>query len=288
MADGIITQAEEIKLRESRDSLALADSGTDPKATAQLSRASRDRLTLDARLAAVAVDNPESHLNGLAKSLRDSGLPQDQQTAILVRAWEAAVEGTLEDGLINMDEENALNRYMDHFSLTQAQMDQNGVLTQVVKAAVIRDVAEGIVPDRQNIQGRIPFNLMKSEKLVWVMTGVDYLEVATRRERRGNSHGLSIRVARGVYYRPGTFRSRSVEWEETVHQDTGLLGFTTKHLYFSGPKKKFRVRYDRIVDFEPFDDGFGLMRDAQTAKPQSFRTGDGWFAYNLAVNIAQM
>ena len=95
-------------------------------------------------------------------------------------------------------------------------------------------------------------------------------------------------MARGVYYRPGTFRSRSVEWDETVHQDTGLLGFTTKHIYFSGAKKKFRVRYDRIVESEPFDDGFGLMRDAQTAKPQSFRTGDGWFAFNLATNQAQM
>ena len=30
------------------------------------------------------------------------------------------------------------------------------------------------------------------------------------------------------------------------------------------------------------------MRDAQTAKPQTFRTGDGWFACNLAVNLAQM
>ena len=30
------------------------------------------------------------------------------------------------------------------------------------------------------------------------------------------------------------------------------------------------------------------MRDAQTAKPQAFRTGDGWFAFNLAVNPAQM
>ena len=116
---------------------------------------------------------------------------------------------------------------------------------------------------------------MKSETMVWTMGNVDYLEVVTRRERRGSSQGLSIRVARGVYYRPGTFRSCSVEWEETVHQDPGLLGFTTKHLYFSGPRKKFRVRYDKIVDFEPFSDGLGLMRDAQTAKPQSFRTGDG-------------
>ena len=50
----------------------------------------------------------------------------------------------------------------------------------------------------------------------------------------------------------------------------------------------FRVRYDKIVDFEPFSDGTGIMRDAQTAKPQSLRTGDGWLAYNLAVNLSQM
>ena len=288
MADGIITQAEETKLREFRDRLALADSGADQKAAAQLGRASTERLTLSARLAAVAVEDPESHLADLTNSLRGSGLAQEQQTEILVRAWEAAVEAALEDGLLTLDEENSLNRYMDHFNITQDQMNRNGILTQVVKAAVIRDITEGIVPNRQNIAGRVPFNLMKSEKLVWVMQGVDYLEVVTRRERRGSSHGLSIRVARGVYYRPGTFRSRNVEWEETVHQDTGLLGLTTKHIYFSGPKKRFRVRYDRVVDFEPFDDGFGLMRDAQTAKPQSFRTGDGWFAFNLVTNLAQM
>ena len=129
---------------------------------------------------------------------------------------------------------------------------------------------------------------MKSETLVWVMEGVDYFETVVRRERRGSSHGVSIRVARGLYYQPRTFRSRSVEWEEDVHQDTGLLGFTTKHVYFSGGRNKFRVRYDRIVDFEPFSDGFGVMRDTRSAKPQSFRTGDGWFAYNLAVNLAQM
>ena len=41
----------------------------------------------------------------------------------------------------------------------------------------------------------------------------------------------------------------------------------------------------RIVDLEPFSDGFGLMWDAQTAKPQSFRTRYGCFAFNLATNL---
>ena len=35
-------------------------------------------------------------------------------------------------------------------------------------------------------------------------------------------------------------------------------------------------------------DGFGIMGDAPTAKPQTFRTGDGWFPYNLVTNLAQM
>ena len=48
------------------------------------------------------------------------------------------------------------------------------------------------------------------------------------------------------------------------------------------------MRYDKIVDFEPYNDGCEIMRDAQTAKLQSFRTGDGWLSYNLAVNLGQM
>ena len=138
------------------------------------------------------------------------------------------------------------------------------------------------MPQRQNTTGTIPFNLMKSETLVWVIQDVDYLETVVHRERQCRSHGLSIRVARGLYYRPSTFRSRPIEWDETVHADTGLLGLTTKHIYFAGRKKKFRVRYDRTVRFGPYNDGFGIMRDAQAAKPQTFRTGGGWFAYNLA------
>jgi hypothetical protein len=30
------------------------------------------------------------------------------------------------------------------------------------------------------------------------------------------------------------------------------------------------------------------MWDSCNAKPQTFRTGDGWFIYNLAVNLAQI
>ena len=288
MSDGIISRKEEQQLRAFRDSLAMGDTTADPKDLGALDRASTDRIMMEARLAAISPRDGDQHLQDLSLAIRQAGLAGVKAKGLQVRAWEAAVAGALEDGLMSLDEENALAKYISHFNLTQQDLDRNGVQTSLVQAAVIRDVTQGIIPQRQQVSGAVPFNLMKSETLVWVIQDVDYLETVVRRERQGTSHGLSIRVARGLYYRPSTFRSRPIEWDETVHADTGLLGLTTKHIYFAGRKKKFRVRYDRIVSFDPYDDGFGIMRDAQTPKPQVFRTEDSWFAHNLAVNLAQL
>ena len=58
-------------------------------------------------------------------------------------------------------------------------------------------------------------------------------------------------------------------------------------LYFAGVGKTFRAAYSKIISFEPYTDGFGIMRDAATSKPQIFVTGYGWFSYNLVTNLAQ-
>ena len=283
LSDGILSRQEESRLREFRDRLAIDESRNDGAEV--LDVAARDRVMLDARLAALAVNDAQAHLDAIAVSIRALGISDNEAKALLVRAWEAAVDGTLEDGVLSLDEEAALIRYLNHFSLAVGDVDVNGAHHNMVKSATIRELTEGIVPERQNVSGH-PFNLMKSEKLVWVFDGVDYIETKTRRERRGTSQGVSIRVARGLYYRPSTFRSRIHEWEETVKSDTGLLGVTTKHVYFHGPRKRFRVRLDRIVSFEPYEDGFGIMRDSRTAMPEMFSVGDGWFVYNLVTNIS--
>ena len=83
--------------------------------------------------------------------------------------------------------------------------------------------------------------------------------VAERWRRKGISERPSTSGRISSRARAWSRRTGSGSWrrEETVHQDTGLLGFTTEHIYFSDPRKKFRFRYDSIVDFDPFRDEFG-------------------------------
>ena len=288
LADGILTRDEEARLRAFREHFAI-DTGdrAGQETFEQLDRAAHARLITHARLAAISPGASGAPIDTLEAALEESALSADDSHALLIQGWEAAVETSIEDGVLSLDEENALINYLDRFDLEQSDVNANGAYRTMIQSAVIREAAEGVIPNRLGDIPPVPFNLMKSEQLVWMIDDVDYYEVKTRRERRGTSHGLSIRVAKGLYYRPSTFRSRPIEWEETVHEDTGLLGITSKHIYFHGPRKRFRIRYDRIVSFEPYEDGIGVMRDAQTAKPQTFHTGDGWFIYNLVTNLAQ-
>ena len=73
-------------------------------------------------------------------------------------------------------------------------LEVDSTRTSVVKAPVIRNKTPGIVSRRQNITSTVPFNFITSRQLVRVIQGVDCLETVTRREPRGASQGVSIRI----------------------------------------------------------------------------------------------
>jgi hypothetical protein len=231
-------------------------------------------------------------LNRLKSSIeqvaRNNFIDQQSLGGLVVSGWERAVEAAFEDGVLTVQEETALSDLKQHFSLSQQALDRNGAYSKLVKGAVLRDILDGNLPERVQVNGNLPFNLQKDEKIVWLFQGVKYFEEKTRTRYVGGSQGVSIRIAKGVYYRTGSFKGEKVQTSETIHADTGLFGVTNKHVYFAGPSKRFRIAYNKIVSFEPFSDGIGVQRDALTAKPQSFATGDGWFTYNLIINLAQL
>ena len=145
----------------------------------------------------------------------------------------------------------------------------------------------GVIPKRMRFYRSPRLNFQKNEQVVWTFEGIDYLEDRTRRQYIGASSGVSIRVMKGIYYHVGGFKGRAIDRTERIHVDTGLVAVTTKQIYFSGAKKAFRIPYAKIVSFEPFSNGLGIMRDSVSAKPQIFVTQDGWFTYNLVSNLAR-
>ncbi len=209
-------------------------------------------------------------------------------TKVIINGWENAVDMAFEDGILTEEEEVGLVNISSQFSLSQFDLDENGYYTKIVKGAILRDILEGKVPDRININGNLPFNFQKSEKMIWLFRNVDYFEQKTKRTYVGGSQGFSVRIAKGLYYRVGSFKGERVDTQETAFVDTGMLGVTNKHIYFAGENKSFRVRHDKIVSFNSYSDGIGIQKDGVSAKPQMFVTGDGWFVYNLLSNVSNL
>ena len=227
----------------------------------------------------------ESRLRDIAAC---SYIPSSRIRDAMVRGWEKAVDHFLDDGDLDETEESQLSEFASLFSLSQEDLDSKGSYSRMVKGAILRDVLKGMIPERLRVQGDLLFNFQKAEKLIWLFPDVAYYEDRKRREYVGGHHGVSLRVAKGVYYRVGAFKGRPVETTETVAVGSGPMAVTNKHIYFAGGGKSFRIRHDKIVTIHPYADGVGVQRDAQTAKPQLFITGDGWFTYNLLMNVSNL
>lgn len=207
----------------------------------------------------------------------------------LIQGFSLALDQLLDDGILTQEEEDKISQYMDWFSLSQEELDGfNNSKTKLVKAAVLRDLTEGKIISRIKVNSNLPFNFQKNEILIWLFANVGYFEQRVRTHFEGRSQGLSVKLAKGLYYRVGAFRGHPVKTNELVPAGSGLLGITNKYIYFSGSTKKFRVKYSQIMEFTPYEDGIGIQKDTTSARPQIFITGDGWFTYNLLTNLAKL
>ena len=252
-------------------------------------RAAHEQALVRMRELAARAATTGSGLDDLREQLTEiatgAHIGQEQIQAIIHAALEAGLDSALDDHTLTDQELRSLNAYQEHFDLTPSRAYRD----RVRKAVLLTSLMERgslPAPDKSNFgYGRYPpFNLLKSESLLWLFEDVEYFTEVTRRHFVAGSSGMSFRVAKGVYFRTSGSRGRTVSNTTMEVVDTGLLGITTKHLYFKGEGmrgKSFRIRLNRIVSFEPYEDAVGVMRDTQSAKPEAFRTGDGWFATNL-------
>lgn len=251
---------------------------------------------VDAALRGTGLEDLEGRIHETAASA-DIEMFEHELTEVLEKGWCQAVEEAVEDHVLSVEEKRCLNRYRAHFRLDETRLDVYGQHFQLFKMMnLLRSLTEDEILPRFDLGtvreqfGRLPFNMMKSESLVWVFPNVRYLKEVTRREFRGSSMGASIRVAKRVYVRPGTFKGRSVESSSMEYQDSGVFGITTKHIYFTGSQKSFRVRLEKIVSFDPYKDALHIMRDTASAKPEAFTLSafDVWFSVNAIDAVMAM
>lgn len=226
-----------------------------------------------------------SELKALAK---EYFVTEAEYEDIISSSYANILDLYLDDGVLSKEEEDKLEKFMEKSELSQDVFDKNDSLSKTVRASILRDLLNGDeITNRIKINGNLPFKFQKSENLIWLFQNVELFEQRIKTTYKGGSQGVSLRIAKGVYYRTNSFKGHPVKTTKIVPIATGMVAITEKHIYFSSPIKNFRINYTKIITLDPYSDGIGITKDGVTAKPQVFKNVDGWFCYNFIKNISE-
>lgn len=243
-----------------------------------------DEALCEKTLAVIENNQTVESLDGDYKSLTPL-----QREHTLNRAFEYIVKKGMEDGMITDEEEKAISTFSQYFGIAEEHFSEQDWYKQYQKLLVIKDLLNGIIPQRQPVNTLGLFiNLVKGEQLIWRFDNVAFFEEVTKTHYEGRSSGVSIRIAKGVYYRTGAMRGTPVTTSEMKQKAIGSLFIATKHLYFYSETKTVKIPLAKVIAFTPYTDGLGVQKDGSTAKPQAFQNLDGWFAFNVVSNLANI
>jgi hypothetical protein len=87
------------------------------------------------------------------------------------------------------------------------------------------------------------------------------------------SQGVSIRIARGVYYRVGGSRPQRVTTEGLTEIDAGTLYLTNKRLLFDGRAKNTSLKLNTVIAFDVYTDGLAIEKGSGRS-PHLLLNGD--------------
>jgi hypothetical protein len=208
---------------------------------------------------------------------------------LYTNGFDKAVELFLDDGILSVDEEEKITKFKKYYNFSQNVLDKNGSLQKVIKSSILREIQNGNIPEQKiSIQGTLPFLLQKGESVIWIFQNVEFYEMRSKTVYQGRSNGVSIRVAKGLYYRTSAFKGNPVKIEQMQHISNGILALTNKNLYFSSSSKSIKLPFNKILTLDPYEDGVGIHKDGINSKPQVFKGLDGWFTYNLISCLNQL
>lgn len=228
----------------------------------------------------------------MTKIVEEAYIKTDEFKPILANAFDFAIEEKLEQSEkpLTREEEEQIKNYINVFDFRGEELNKSGNYSRVVKSRAIADLVEGKLTTRESTtKDELPILFEENEKLIWVFpTNAEYHKLQTKSQSTGGYAGTSLRVAKGLYVRLGNYKGESVKSLETVHLDTGHLAFTDKQIYFYGSNKAFKLPYNRILAVEPLKEGVKIQKTHANAFPITLITGDGWFTYNLIINLHKL
>lgn len=199
-----------------------------------------------------AVSDAELSIDEIAKldkQKQELGLSEKEIKGIKTNAYAAALRATKMDGVITKTEEEELEKIQKYLGLDNREISKQK--KELTRLRLLTEIQDGNIPTltTSNIVTQ------KDERIYWIEPSSLLEEKVINRRYVGGSQGVSFRIMKGVSYRVGGHKGHYEVDKGNVEVSSGDLIITNKRIVFSGDKKSFSTRLDKIIDINLFNNG---------------------------------
>ena len=200
-----------------------------------------------------------------------------------------ALSHLVDDVEISPEYRDYLISFEKKFITPEVRISQFPIYKEYIKNVVLSSVLRGELPKKGTItMTGCPINFEMDEEILWVFNSVTSYQEVTKTINVGASQGLSVRIARGIYYRVGAFRGEPIRTSSLKPLYYGDMIITNKNVYFYSTQKSVKYPYDKILAYVPFEDAIGIQQTRANSKTIYYKGVDGRYAFNLLTNIKNL
>jgi hypothetical protein len=152
--------------------------------------------------------------------------------------------------------------------------------SRITRAEALGRIDAGILPEVTNP----PVNLQFGEKAYFVVSAQLLEERVVGRRYEGGSSGVSFRIMKGISYRVGASRGRSVSVRGVVPVSSGWFCITSQRLIFSGNAKSFAVDRKKVLSTQMHSDGIAVAAEAGATRTIQFTESADPYVVQRLVN----
>lgn len=208
--------------------------------------------TLLAVLQDSVLDGREAAL--LAAQRDRLGLDPTSAHRLHVQVFGRLAQGVLADGNVSAEELDGLSQLAASLGVAWTELPP-GLLQPLQVASTITQIQRGVLPTLDPSH-----SVIRAEpgETVHLEIACHQLDQRTYRQFSGGSSGVSIRIAKGVSYRVGSFRGRSIPVSQIVAVDSGVLSITSKRIAYIGHLRNVVSPLSKVLSAEPMSNGVAI------------------------------
>jgi hypothetical protein len=207
----------------------------------------------------------------------------EQLRALSIDGINAMVNAALAHRLPSTAEEDRILEIATTLGFTAD--DIPGLSERLVKIGVLRDLDDGIIPERVSVVGPMPFELDAAESIIWIFNNVTALRAPKQKEAADRAVSAT-RPGVPDYVAPASLEG-SARGKDAVEVGTGDLMVTSRHVFIVSDDRHRQLPFAKLAHIGAFSDGFELAR-SRDDRPLTFLVDDAWFAANLMIRLMRL